>query len=561
MRKSDRVYKVLITDGQYKQSLALARLFCGLGFEVHTVGERVSPNRFSKYWKYFSFHQLNVGEDKDSDPILKLLSECDYDLLVPVGANSVVRVSENFDRFSSKSRIFIPDQKKISVAFDKLASAETALQLGLKAPKTVTAQGWLSSQLISNKAFIVKNRRELGKRIQTQYFSNDEEVSKYINGFSSKHLENIIVQERIRGSGEAFFAFYDHGVLLDSYTHKRVREIPRSGGSSTCAITTNAEDVHQAGKKILDYLQWHGPAMVEFKRDLETNELYLMEINPKFWGSLDLGIAAGFNPAKLYFSLIQKSEQRIVIHKTRESIKFQWPWQGDFSQIRSLRVLLAVIGDLLNPTVRKNLNLLDPAPIFAAPFLSVVRFALASSVIRSIRLFFARAGISSFKVAIQRSLEESLGIPFTNQVGRHSQVILGPQISRIGKFKLKCQGVDSSISLQSEFNDSMHGLSFPRFLHLPCEEYSTLSDSQLIEGVITLRKWVAGGSKVYIHCREGISRAAYLGIAYEVSNGKSIEEAISICRLQRSFINPLPNQIKSIQMNMQRLCEIATKNS
>lgn len=560
LRMDDHIRKVLITDGHYKQSLALARLFYEIGFEVHTLGERFSPNRFSRYWKYFSFHQLSMGEEKNSDPLLKLLSEFDYDLLVPVGANSVAQVSKNFDEFSFKTHIFIPDPKKISIAFDKLASADTALRLGLNAPKTVTAQDWLMSHLVLNKSFIVKNKRELGERIQTQYFSSSEEVSSYIHQFNSMQQENLIVQERIQGSGEAFFAFYDHGVLLNSYTHKRVREIPSSGGSSTCARTTNAEDVHQAGKKILDYLHWQGPAMVEFKRDLETDELYLMEINPKFWGSLDLGIAAGFNPAKLYFSLLQETEGHVGILKSNKEIKFQWPWHGDFSQIRSLRIFLAVVGDLLNPAVRKNLNLLDPVPIIAAPVLAAVRLTLTSRFIQHLRVFFARARVSSIKVASQRSLEELLGIPVTNKNGRQAQVILGPQISWIGKFKLKCQGIDSSVSLQSEFNDYLNGLSFPNYLHLPCEEYSTLSDSQLIEGVTTIRKWVSVKSKVYVHCREGVSRAAYLGIAYEVSNGKSIEEAINIFRLQRPFINPLPNQIKSIQSNMKQLRKIGTKS-
>ena len=560
LRKSDHTRRVLITDGHYKQSLALARLFYSRGFEVHTIGERLSPNRFSKYWRYLSLHQLDAWDPKESDPELKLVSAFEYDLLVPVGANSVARISENFEKYSSRSRIFIPDKQLISLAFDKLLSADLALQLGLNAPLTLTAQSWQSSKIISNKSFIVKNRRELGNRIQTQYFSNSDQVSRYIQNFNVTQQENLIVQERVRGTGEAFFAFYDRGVLLDSYTHKRVREIPRSGGSSTCAVTTSAEDVHQAGKEILDHLQWHGPAMVEFKRDLETGELFLMEINPKFWGSLDLGVAAGFNPADIYLSLIQKSKHYSGSLEVQKTVKFQWPWHGDFSQIRSLRVFLAVVGDLLNPSVRKNLNLLDPAPIIAAPVLAAVRLTLTSRFIQRLRVFFARARVSSIKVASQRSLEELLGIPFTNKNGRQAQVILGPQISRIGKFKLKCQGIDSSVSLQSEFDDFLNGLSFPNYLRLPCEEYSTLSDSQLIEGVTTIRDWVSVKSKVYIHCREGVSRAAYLGIAYEVSNGKSIEEAIDIFRLQRPFINPLPNQIKSIQSNMKQLRKIGEKS-
>ena len=50
-------------------------------------------------------------------------------------------------------------------------------------------------------------------------------------------------------------------------------------------------------------LKWHGVAMVEFKKKFLTNKLYLMEINPKFWGSHDLAIASGINFAKEYISI------------------------------------------------------------------------------------------------------------------------------------------------------------------------------------------------------------------------------------------------------------------
>ncbi|MCK7577967.1 MAG: ATP-grasp domain-containing protein [Chromatiales bacterium] len=45
-------------------------------------------------------------------------------------------------------------------------------------------------------------------------------------------------------------------------------------------------------KKLLDAVSWHGVAMVEFRVTLEGKP-YLMEINTRFWGSLQLAIDAG----------------------------------------------------------------------------------------------------------------------------------------------------------------------------------------------------------------------------------------------------------------------------
>ncbi len=52
-------------------------------------------------------------------------------------------------------------------------------------------------------------------------------------------------------------------------------------------------------------------ALVEFKRDNEG--IYkLLEINPKFWGSLDLAIASGVNFPKLIVDCIKRGDPEIV---------------------------------------------------------------------------------------------------------------------------------------------------------------------------------------------------------------------------------------------------------
>ena len=77
--------------------------------------------------------------------------------------------------------------------------------------------------------------------------------------------------------------------------HERVRELPVSGGISTSARSYYERKLLEEGKRVLDNLNWHGPAMVEYKREQDTGEFKLIEINPKFWGSLELCLSAGMN--------------------------------------------------------------------------------------------------------------------------------------------------------------------------------------------------------------------------------------------------------------------------
>jgi predicted ATP-grasp superfamily ATP-dependent carboligase len=62
--------------------------------------------------------------------------------------------------------------------------------------------------------------------------------------------------------------------------------------------------------------------MVEFKRDVADNRFKLIEINPKFWGSLGLAIAAGVDFPYLAF----RAACGLPIDPPSDyrSVKYQW---------------------------------------------------------------------------------------------------------------------------------------------------------------------------------------------------------------------------------------------
>src|SRR5258708_15412195 len=56
---------------------------------------------------------------------------------------------------------------------------------------------------------------------------------------------------------------------------------------------------------MLGALGWHGVAMMEYKEDRRPGELVLMEVNGRFWGSLELAVEAGVDFPFLTFQLAQ----------------------------------------------------------------------------------------------------------------------------------------------------------------------------------------------------------------------------------------------------------------
>jgi len=123
------------------------------------------------------------------------------------------------------------------------------------------------------------------------------------------HEFPIILQERIVGPGLGVFAHYHRGRLVTLFSHRRIRERPPWGGLSVLSESVPLDpEARDAAVALLDDLQWHGVAMVEFKRDDRDGRAKLMEINGRFWGSLQLAIDAGVDFPQLLLQGIESGE-------------------------------------------------------------------------------------------------------------------------------------------------------------------------------------------------------------------------------------------------------------
>jgi len=107
-----------------------------------------------------------------------------------------------------------------------------------------------------------------------------------------------LVQERLPGNGAgigaSFLLDYEHQIRA-SFIHRRIREYPVEGGPSTLRESIIHEQVRHDGARLVQNLHLTGVAMVEFKIDSRDGKAKLLEVNPRFWGSLALAINAGVN--------------------------------------------------------------------------------------------------------------------------------------------------------------------------------------------------------------------------------------------------------------------------
>ena len=106
----------------------------------------------------------------------------------------------------------------------------------------------------------------------------------------------LLLQHRTVGDGIGVFLLRAGKRTIVRFGHRRLREKPPAGGVSTYRESIEPpDDLVRRCEHLLDLLEYEGAAMIEFKQDADTGDFVLMEINARFWGSLQLAIDAGID--------------------------------------------------------------------------------------------------------------------------------------------------------------------------------------------------------------------------------------------------------------------------
>ena len=109
------------------------------------------------------------------------------------------------------------------------------------------------------------------------------------------------------------------------FAHRRLREKPPSGGVSVLRESIPLDKVLTVpALRLLQKANWHGVAMVEFKEDQSSRVPLLMEVNGRFWGSLQLAIDAGIDFPWLLLQMAEGRHVSVPDNSYRCGVKSRW---------------------------------------------------------------------------------------------------------------------------------------------------------------------------------------------------------------------------------------------
>ena len=237
--------------------------------------------------------------------LLRIVQKEKPDVLMPVSEVTTILVTRHMDLLGRHCRIPFPAVEVVQNAADKAFILELARRTGVPVPDTVilTSQSELARKTSSinrlgfplvvkpaRSRFLVKNQWKSGGAI---YATDPLELNSILDRMLPQAYP-FLVQRRVVGPGVGIFFLANQGNVVSMFSHRRIREKPPSGGVSVLRESYPIDPrIADYSRRLVEALKWYGVGMVEFKKDNASGDYKLMEINGRFWGSLQLAIDAG----------------------------------------------------------------------------------------------------------------------------------------------------------------------------------------------------------------------------------------------------------------------------
>jgi predicted ATP-grasp superfamily ATP-dependent carboligase len=312
-----------VTDANYKHTLSLVRMLAREGHEIYVLGRKKLNQAFhSKYVKgiictneqditrivdyaarRFSIDTfLPVNEQSTGDTVRRLKG-------LPKSVKTLLPSLDMFRTFSSKALTFKAMKQVIPEYIPKTFSPES-----LDEYRRIARQIPLPA--------VVKLEFGMGGSEGLRYCRNEQAVGEAVQEKLRFH-QRPVIQEYVAGHGEGMFIVAKAGKIYAFYQHQRLAEYPVTGGPSVFAKSIYHRDLERIARRILDKYPWTGVAMFEFRRNLQGVPK-LIEINAKFWGSLELAAHCNVNIPHIAVQLAH--DEHVTIQRSYLlDVKQSWP--------------------------------------------------------------------------------------------------------------------------------------------------------------------------------------------------------------------------------------------
>jgi predicted ATP-grasp superfamily ATP-dependent carboligase len=302
---------ILVTDAGRGSALSIVRSLGRGGFNVVAGDSRSTSLAFrTRYAAERLLYPDPTTQPREFvQAIIDAVARFGVDLVIPVTDSAILPLSIERDRLGGV-QVAMPDPEPLRMVINKRKTIELGVRLGIPAPRSVVTDSVESARRVAEelgwpvvlkpKSSRIYRDQESIEAFEVSYANSLDEVTKRVSRFEGRC--DVLVQEYVPGSGHGIGLLMHEGRPLAAFQHRRLHEVPLSGGASSLRESVALDPVlYDHSVRLLAELGWTGLAMVEYK--VGPRGARLMEVNGRVWGSLPLAVMSGVDFPRLLAEL------------------------------------------------------------------------------------------------------------------------------------------------------------------------------------------------------------------------------------------------------------------
>ncbi len=225
--------------------------------------------------------------------LIDLLAEEAFDLVLPL-CEPLQRVawdlpdplpSRVFPRANAEQRRLLDDRR---------AMYALATRLGVPIPRMMPIDGADGLDAVSRDfgwPLVLRGTQGLGGE-QVRIVRNRSQMLEAYSALHDRSPEPPFAQEFIAGTRTVVGALLDQGSTLRAFAQRSLETYPAPTGPSIRSRSMKDATLLEHANNMFAALKWDGLALAEFMQG-ENGEFYLMEINPRPWGTIQVAEVCG----------------------------------------------------------------------------------------------------------------------------------------------------------------------------------------------------------------------------------------------------------------------------
>ncbi len=325
---------VLVVEGETRSAVAIARSLGKRGIPVWVGASKWSAlGARSRYARGTVRHPSPALDAEGFAAAVEQACKLGRgDLIFPTSDVALNILTGARERLPARSLRCLASAEALEAISDKGSLLRLAAERGVPVPPTYFVQHRQDLERLAARLsypVVVKTRRsrvQMDGRWRTGARAYAATPLALIGLYDRTRLldPQPLIQEYVPGHGCGVFVLANRGQVRALFAHRRVRENPPWGGVSVLSESCDPHPLaRDAAVEVLRALRWHGVAMVEFRHDARDHIPKLMEINARFWGSLELAIQAGVDFPYLLYRMAQDGDVAPVM-QYRVGLRSRW---------------------------------------------------------------------------------------------------------------------------------------------------------------------------------------------------------------------------------------------